>query len=150
YLMSLYPGVPDLPSAIPIVLKPGELRQGVDFGLTPVATVTVAGTVIDQQSGKGVVSEITFSRQGELRGANIFHTFSDGSGKFSFKGVPVGTYTLTASSSVPRNSQSLSVDVIDKNLTNIMVVLEQHLSIKGRVSFEVNAPELSLDQLTIG
>ena len=145
----LYPGVPDLLHAVPIRLKAGELRDGVDFRFTPMPTVNVSGTVIDQRTGSGAVAELFLYQQGDIRGGNVLTALSDALGAFQFRGVASGTYTLNADS-VPDNAQaSKTIDVPAKDLTNLNIVLETGISIRGRVAPDPEDPALSLPQLTV-
>ena len=144
-----YPGVPDLLHAVPIRLKPGELRETIDFRFTPMPTVNVSGTVVDQKTGSGVFAQLVISQQGDLRSSGLLQGLSDSSGKFQFSGVGPGTYTVAAYSTSDNAQGSRTIDVIDKDLTGLRIVLETGFSVRGRVAPDLEDPSLKLPQLSV-
>jgi hypothetical protein len=143
----LYPGVPDLLHAVPIRLNAGELRDGIDFRFTPMPTVKVSGTVVDQRTGGGAFAQILLSQLGDVRSAGLLQGLTDASGKFQFSGVGPGTYNLGASSTTDNAQGTRTVDVADKDITNLVIVLETGFSIRGRVI--PDDPALKLPQLSV-
>jgi hypothetical protein len=144
-----YPGVPDLLHAVPIRLKPGDLRETIDFRFTPMATVNVSGTVIDQRTGSGAFAQIALSQQGDLRSSGLLQGLSDASGKFQFSGVGPGTYDVRAFSTSDNAQGSRIIDVIDKDLTDLRIVLETGFSVRGRFVPDPEDPSLKLPQLSV-
>jgi hypothetical protein len=143
-----YPGDPDLLHAVAIRVKPGELRETVDFHFTVMPTVNVSGTVIDQRTGSGVFAQIYIAQQGDLRSGGILQGLSDSSGKFQFSGVSSGTYTANAFS--PDNAQGARpFNVADKDITDLKIVLETGFSIRGRVVPDPEDPTLKIPQLSV-
>lgn len=145
----LYPGVPDLAHAIPIVLKAGETRDAVDFRFTQGTTVNVSGTVVDQKTGSGVLSQLAMIAAGDVRSGGVLQSISDAAGKFQFSGVASGTYSISASSD-SGNRATKTIDVRDKDLTNLTLLLETGFSIKGQVHLSPDDPPMSLPQFSVG
>jgi hypothetical protein len=144
-----YPGVPDLLHAVPIQLNPGELRETIDFHFTPMPTVSVSGTVIDQRTGSGTFAQLILSQMGDLRSSGLLQGLSDTSGKFQFIGVASGTYTVNAYSTIDNAQGTRTIDVIDKNVTDLRIVLEAGFSVRGRVVPDPEDPSLRLPQLSV-
>jgi hypothetical protein len=144
-----YPGVPDLLHAVPIQLNPGELRETIDFHFTPMPTVSVSGTVIDQRTGSGTFAQLILSQMGDLRSSGLLQGLSDTSGKFQFIGVASGTYTVNAYSTTDNAQGTRTIDVIDKNVTDLRIVLEAGFSVRGRVVPDPEDPSLKLPQLSV-
>jgi protocatechuate 3,4-dioxygenase beta subunit len=144
-----YPGVPDLLHATPIRLKPGELRETIDLHFTPMPTVNVSGTVIDQRTGSGAFAQIALSQLGDLRSSGLLQGLSDTSGKFRFSGVAPGTYDVRAFSTSDNAQGTRTIDVIDKDLTDLKIVLETGFSVRGRVVPDPEDASLKLPQLSV-
>ena len=144
-----YPGVPDLLHAVPIRLKAGELRETVDFRFTPMPTVKISGTVIDQRTGSGAFAQLGISPQGDLRSSGLLQGLSDSSGKFQFGGVGPGTYSLIAYSTTDSAQGSQTINVIDKDVADLRIVLETGFSVRGRVVPDPEDPSLTLPQMSV-
>jgi hypothetical protein len=94
-----YPGTVTPRDATPITLRAGEERVGADFSLHLVPTATVSGTVTDPEGRQLQNVQLTLSMQ-VTAGVGLSDTrnapVAAGDGRFAFKGVPPGNYTLTA------------------------------------------------------
>jgi hypothetical protein len=145
----LYPGVPDLAHAIPIILKSGETRDAIDFRFTQGTTVHVSGKVIDQQTGSGVLSQLSMIAAGDVRSGGVLQSLSDTAGTFQFRGVASGTYTISAFSD-SGNRATKTIDVRDKDLANLTLLLETGFSIKGQVRLNPDDPPMTLPQFSVG
>jgi protocatechuate 3,4-dioxygenase beta subunit len=156
---TFYPGVVSLPAAQVITLASGEERMGADIRLTLVPAVPVAGTVVGPGgpvANIGVRLAPEFA--GDLGNEQSFEpatTITDSAGRFSFLGVPTGSYTLRAmrvppvpvpaapspssSSAPPPIPQeptlwaNMPVTVGPEGLTGVTVRLATGFRISGRV-----------------
>jgi hypothetical protein len=149
YQAWFYPGVPDLLHAVPIRINAGELREAIDFHFTPMPTVNVSGIVIDQRTGSGTFAQIALSQLGDLRSSGLLQGLSDTSGKFRFSGVAPGTYDVRAFSTSDNAQGTRTIDVIDKDLTDLKIVLETGFSVRGRVVPDPEDASLKLPQLSV-
>jgi hypothetical protein len=145
----LYPGVPDLAHAIPVILKSGETRDAIDFRFTQGTTVIVSGKVIDQQTGSGVLSQLSMIAAGDVRSGGVLQSLSDIAGTFQFRGVASGTYTVSAFSD-SGNRATKTIDVRDKDLTDLTLLLETGFSIKGQIRLNPDDPPMTLPQFSMG
>jgi len=144
----LYPGVPDLVHAVPIALKAGEIRGAVDFRFMSGTVVNVSGTVIDQRTGTGALSQLTLSPAGDVRGS-LLQSLSDTAGKFQFRGVASGSYTVSAYTDSGAQV-SKTIEVGDKDLSNLSLFLESGFSITGQVRLSPDDPSMKLPQISMG
>jgi hypothetical protein len=99
YPTQFFPAASTSTRAAAVALGSGEERSGVDFQLKPVRTMRVAGTIMGPEGPAGNMPvTLVPAETGDLSSSiETMSAFSDGSGNFSFPGVPAGQYTLRAS-----------------------------------------------------
>jgi protocatechuate 3,4-dioxygenase beta subunit len=93
-----YPGTVTSTEATPITVRAGEERTGADFVLHFVPTATVSGSVTDPEGRPLQSVQLLLMAQTSMAGLNENHVVQmmGGDGRFIAKGVPPGSYTLTA------------------------------------------------------
>ncbi len=144
-----YPGVPDVSQAAPLKLEPGEERRGIDFRLTPARAVTVSGYV---RGAPGRIMVI-LRRQGEslwvTRGPGV--AADRKTGKFFIEGVLPGAYVLEAVTmrENDRLFARLPVAVGPDGLRDVVLELRPGVKVSGRVAFDGEAPEGSLEKIRV-
>ena len=137
FTRTYYPGVIDSDAAAPVRVRPGELR-GVDFDLTRVTSVRVAGLV--RIAGGGALRPHAFvnmlPRRDILdrlrrRRASVDET----TGKFEFLNVPPGAHVLIATERIGgvRHYAYQRIEVQDQNVANLELRLEPGATVSGRV-----------------
>jgi protocatechuate 3,4-dioxygenase beta subunit len=102
-----YPGVADIAAATTITLATGEERAGLDFQLQPVPTAKVEGVVLDpegrpaQQPQLNMISSERLSAQMPQLGLQSeYGNVDQQTGRFTFRSVTPGRYTIFARSTV--------------------------------------------------
>jgi hypothetical protein len=160
-----YPGTADESQAVPVVLRPGEERSGIDITSGMVRSSAIHGTVIgvDGQPAGGQVRLVLgqpTSRTGAL--AQVVPSFGPEPGQFRIGRVPPGDYVLVAraadaSAAAPPPSVStapgtppppggparqlplwatVDVSVGNGDVNDIAVRLQHGMAISGRVVVE--------------
>lgn len=146
YVPFFYPGVTDPGQAAPLEVRAGGDLHGVDFRLARTRTVRVRGRVVSSSSGprldRGIVVFL-FPRGGmtEVRNQN---SVVDPQGNFEIRGVPPGSYVLTAfqTDRQRRFFARQSIDVGGSTVEGINLVLLPGMDLAGRVRFEDGAGKL--------
>lgn len=144
YATMYFPGTPDPGQAQPIVVGPGEAREGLMFkiGFVPVARVTGQARRPDgSHAAMATVTlrhrELKASIEGSDRSAR-----TDAQGNFTFQNVPPGDYRLTmrASSTTPAKVMDLwgQTDVVVSGdlIEGVGLSLAPASSIAGRLAFD--------------
>lgn len=143
-----YPSVSEPTQASSITLSPGEEREGIDLLVAPVTTVRVSGTVMGIGNNPGLPVRLVPTYQSEIAlEGDAPVTVTDGSGAFSFAGVPPGDYLLQSTTRL-RNVRfdaeraddlefaELPLTVGRTDIHGLVVPLRPGLRISGRFEFE--------------
>ena len=98
YPTQYYPDASTSAGAVPITLRSGEERDGVDLQLELVPTSRVSGTVTGPDGPRTVMLSLAPDSDdlSTEMGLETATTLSDASGRFTFLGVPAGQYRLRA------------------------------------------------------
>lgn len=141
-----FPGTTIASRAVAITLASGEVRTGIDFDLEYVASATVEGVVGGQGTqGRVQVSLSNTDRRVSTEAVRATSVGEDG--RFSFRNVPPGHYTVSVRQSAPGASVGLGVppavlwgsaDVIvgDGDVAAVAIPLQPALTITGQLKFE--------------
>jgi hypothetical protein len=142
YLPVYYPGTPDPQTAVPISVAAGATIGGVDLRteLGLIRPHHIRGRIIDATTGQPVgqanVSAVprTYDPYFTIAGAR-----SSAQGLFDLAGVPSGSYQIF----VTRYGEGLaglngvvSVDVADKDIENLPIVVAREFKLSGRFLME--------------
>ncbi len=136
YSSMYYPGVPDLASASPIQLAPGQQAEA-DFSTTAGPVYHVSGSIggYPQQQGMGFQF---LSQSGDDLSVPI--RFNMESGRFDVDNVPPGNYIVKAFSQVGEQSLRGELRVnVTANVENLHIVLGPALAIPVVVRMESRA-----------
>ncbi|HJT01931.1 MAG TPA: carboxypeptidase-like regulatory domain-containing protein [Terriglobales bacterium] len=137
YAPVYYPGVLQRSQAETISLRPGDEAQ-VDFSLRHIKTVEISGRVI-APDGKPVNAMIELQDAGVGDYFESHNTNTDAEGKFQLKGVPPGSYILTAYQQAsdemyPTALQELTVG--NDNIDSLTIALSRGTDFTGKVVLE--------------
>jgi hypothetical protein len=172
YQTQFYPGSQLSTSALPIAIQAGQEVNGIDFGMKPVRTWRVSGTVSGLPAS-GAVSLRLVRPDSEtlLDETEVAATVSSVDGAFTFLGVPVGEYLIkvlrvpqlprltTQIGSTVRSEQAqgvsteptlwaaVPVSVAGNDITGLTVALNTGVRASGRVVFDGARPKPTAAQL---
>ena len=121
-----YPGVPDLASAAPIQLSPGQQAEA-DFSLAPVPVYHVSGTISGQVADQGVGLALSTLSGDEL---SLPTHFNSQLGTFNLDAVPAGSYLIKVFAQ--QGLQPLRAEMrvnVASNLENLHLALAPAVSI---------------------
>ena len=162
YAPVYYPGTVAAGDAAVVPLAVGEERTSVDFQLQRVAMARVEGTVVNAtgQPTQNVQVTLTSSVQ-PMPGIGTMNARADSDGRFRLTNVPPGQYRLIARANVGGSGRggsdapeagrgggrgnlpppirlwgSLDVPVDGRNLADILITLQQGLTVSGRIAFD--------------
>jgi len=165
YAPVYFPGTVAAAQAGTVTLNIGEERASVDFQLVRVPLARIEGTVVNSTGQPIDNVQITLTDAApSVPGAVTMGTRIDAEGRFQLANVPPGSYRLTARAVVsqpgaagqqqgpfggragrgglgPQSTAvrlwgSVEVPVDGRNLTNVLVPLQQGLTVTGRIAFQ--------------
>ncbi len=158
-----FPGTVSTAQAGTVTLNLGEERSGVDFQLQRVAMARIDGIVVNSTGQTTDNVQITLTDpSAPMAGAVSMAARADSEGRFHLSNVPPGSYRLIARAAVAQSGApagpaqpggramrplgpqsttirfwgSVDIPVDGRNLTNVVVTLQQGLTVSGRVSFQ--------------
>lgn len=156
YATVFFPGTTSAAAATPVAVAAGEERSGVDLTLQLVRTSRIEGTV---SSPAGVAPEsvrLLIVPAGPavsgLPGAMMFNnTRPDSDGRFTFRGIAPGGYTLTARAAGGLWATA-DVAVDGETVSGVRLDLAPGLTIAGRIVVDAPAalvPDLSAARIML-
>jgi hypothetical protein len=178
YAPVYYPGTVSAAQAGAVMLGLGEERTSVDFQLQRVPLARIDGTVVNSSGQPSDAVQITLTDPAAPAAGGItMAARADAEGRFHLSNVPPGTYRLVARAAVaqpgapagqgplggrgvrqlgPQSTAlrlwgAVDVPVDGRNLTNVLVTLQQGLTVSGRVAFQgtMQQPPADLTRLRV-
>lgn len=166
YAPVYFPGTVSAAQAATVTLNVGEERGSVDFQLVRVPLARIDGTVVNSTGQATDNVQITLTdAAATVPGTITMGARADGDGRFHLANVPPGSYRLIARAAVPQPGSAprppgplggvrplgpmstavrlwgnVDVAVDGRNLTNVLVTLQQGLTVSGRIAFQGSAP----------
>lgn len=159
YAPVCFPGTMTPSSATAVPLGVSEERSGIDFQLQLAPLARVEGTVINPTGAALQGLQVMMNASGDVS-AETRSARPDADGRFRIPGVPPGQYTITARASInaprepsPANAQEkmnegraqteptrlwalMDVAVDGRNLTNVILQMQQGMTISGHIAFD--------------
>ena len=140
--LAFYPGTADPAQAIPIQLRAGDERLGVDFRLAPPHIVRVRGRLVPAperpQEVVLALAPLAGGAAGMFASGPQPSGHIDAGGAFEFRGVTSGSYALTAVGDRLRGH--LLVEAASDNIDGLELALKPAVELKGRVRFDGDSP----------
>ena len=178
YAPVYFPGTVSAAQAGTVPLNIGEERGSVDFQLVRVPLAHIDGTVVNSTGQPTENVQITLTDAGtSVPGAITMGVRADADGRFHLANVPPGSYRLIARAAVAQPGSpssasgpfggrgarplgpmstavrlwgSVDVPVDGRNLTNVLVTLQQGLTLSGRIAFQGStAPPADLTRIRV-
>ena len=135
YLPAYYPGTPDADAALSFDVAAGAETRGIDFRLSRSRTVSIRGHV----TNKAVPGhpQISVNLNSGFRGGGV-SIVADGAGKFEFRRVVPGSYTLQASVEGGDTFYAARqhIEVHDEDVDNLNLTIVPGVPVEGRVRVE--------------
>jgi len=135
------PGVLQMDQAQPVVLSAGEEAQA-DLAMRRIKLVEVAGRVIGPDGSPALRSYVQLSQAGISDWSGELGAETDSKGEFSIKGVPPGTYYISASVRDKEKYYNArqKVEVAEAKIEGVVLSLGSGATIHGRVRTATGAP----------
>ena len=178
YAPVYFPGTVSAAQAGTVPLNIGEERASVDFQLVRVPLARIDGTVVNSTGQPADNVQITLTDAAtSVPGAITMGVRADADGRFHLANVPPGSYRLIARAAVSQPGSpssapgpfggrgvrplgpmstavrlwgSVDVPVDGRNLTNVLVTLQQGLTLSGRIAFQGStAPPADLTRIRV-
>jgi protocatechuate 3,4-dioxygenase beta subunit len=137
---SYFPGTLNPAAATQIDVPPGTTFTGVDWTMPVIPTVSISGKAINGLTGQPLrVSTTSIMLSSDNETSGTVATGSDG--KFEFRSVEPGVYTLSATvagseeTHAARVAARMEVDVQDKDVEGVSLVLQPGFTVPGRIVF---------------
>jgi len=167
-----FPGTVSVAQAGAVMLNIGEERTGVDFQLQRVAMARIDGIVVNSTGQATDNVQITLTDPAApMAGAISMAARADSEGRFRLSNVPPGSYRLIARAAVAQSGApaaqgpfggramrplgpqstaarlwgSVDIPVDGRNMTNVVVTLQQGLTVSGRLSFQGTTAQAPAD-----
>jgi protocatechuate 3,4-dioxygenase beta subunit len=130
-----FPGVLQLDQAQAVVLRAGEEMQA-DFAMRRIKLVEVAGRVMGVDGAPESRAFVRLSAAGVQDWFTGLGVSTDSKGDFSIKGVPPGSYHITASTYErgTEHSTRRKIEVGESNIDSLVLSLSGGATIHGRVT----------------
>jgi uncharacterized GH25 family protein len=147
YAPVFYPGVLQVDQAQPVALGPGDEVEA-DFAMRHVKTVEVAGRVVSSDGNPATRCYVQLDVP-EAGWNDGFSASTSAKGEFSIKGVPPGSYVLTAQESDAdiRHMTRQKLEVGNDNLDSLVIAFGKGTNIRGRIV--AASPGSALDRIRI-
>jgi hypothetical protein len=141
YLLTYYPGTPDINNATPIDVKSGN-DLALDFVAPKQQLYTISGKVVDPNpiaSANGTLPAVTLSiafqtLTGQSGTFTMPSAYDPATGNFTMRDVLPGAYILQAAA--PPSSARMPVEVTNSNVEGLAVVVDSGININGRFLVE--------------
>lgn len=132
-----YPATIDPAAAVAIDLEQGATIGSIDLRMVRAPTVNVRGRVINGAAGPDAGSLIVSIRSRDENGTN--RSTQASMGLFEITGVPPGSYEITAAQNIQPSNRlhgRLLLEVADRDVENLTLLLEPGFTLNGNVSIE--------------
>jgi protocatechuate 3,4-dioxygenase beta subunit len=145
YKRIFHPDTSDPARATVIEVSPGSEATGVDIALEePVATYSISGRVVDGEKGQPVAgARLALEKIGErIQTYSNFGT-ANALGEFTIDNVVPGKYTFSimADRGNERALESTPVEVIDGNVSGVVLRLTSGATVSGVIAIENESPQ---------
>lgn len=167
YPTTYYGGSMSAARAAVVTLKSGESRAAVDIQIQPVTAATVSGTVMGPRGPEGnlglrLVPSSSDEFTAELLRMNAI-TVTDRLGRFTFLGVPTGSYVLRSERVPPRGPgaaadapipddptlwAAVPLTVGDEGVRDLALTLNHGARFKGRLEWDGTARQPTPARIT--
>jgi hypothetical protein len=138
YLATYYPGTLMAAGATAIQVAGNDERSGVDIQVMPVAAASITGTVVTPLA-PGVAVQVSLLPEDPTNSTTTMGTRVQQEGRFTFRGVPPGRYTVLAQT-VAQPPQMTMINGVPSPPTGAPPRLEDNQRLWGRTDVSVDGP----------
>jgi Carboxypeptidase regulatory-like domain len=151
YSATYYPGVTDVSRALSVKVQPGQTLDGITFHLVASPTRNLSGTVTDSRTGNPVRAVLQLISAVRGAGTIARTSQSNETGKYEFRGVPAGSYSVIAVQLPDEAALGVgTVDLQDKDVSGFNLSLKVLGSLRGRIVVEGGGALPNLTRVNIG
>ena len=156
YASVFHPGTTDVTAAVPVQVRAGEERTGINFRMQFVPTARVDGRVVDHMGQPVANVQVTLSPRSNLTtveqglmAMEVGLILAGGAGRsgtdgtFSIQGVQPGKYTLYSRISAASSLYGTAdLDVEGRDVQGLSVMLHPGVRVSGTLVFESKADKV--------
>jgi len=141
YAPVYFPGVLQMDQAQAVVLSAGEEARA-DIAMRHMKLVEVSGRILGPDGGAAMQSYVSLSQVGVDDWGGELSSGTDGSGEFSIKGVPPGSYFIRAGMQDKGKFYNTrqKIEVGEAKVEGVLLSLGSGATIRGRVRTASGAP----------
>jgi len=141
YAPLLYPGVLQIDQAQPVVVTAGEEAHA-DFAMRRIKTTEVAGRVVGADGSPASRAYVALRVPNVNDWGGGVASGTDSKGEFSIKGVPPGSYILSASQSEQGRHYHAQqkVEVGEEKIDSIVIAIGRGAKLQGRIIASDSGP----------
>jgi hypothetical protein len=135
YAPVFYPGVIQLDQAQPVALAAGEEVRA-EFAMRQVKTVEVAGRVLTADGKAASSATVLLYISDTVGWSNPLNTNTNSRGEFTIKGVPPGSYIVSAQQPEEEGRRLFAeqkLEVGNENIDSILLAFTQGATVRGRI-----------------
>ena len=156
-----FPGTADPAAAIPITLKAGEERTGVDFAITFLPTAAISGVIRGPDGSPPKLAQASMLRPNALvSSGNTLFIRPDAEGRFTVSEVAPGNYVLAARGSMQSSTDPApgpmaiasmplwamtDVSVTGQDISGLELKLAPGLNVSGKLVFQSETATAGVD-----
>jgi protocatechuate 3,4-dioxygenase beta subunit len=151
HLPVYYPGTTDQSAAAPVEVESGQTVAGLLFTLTRGRAFRVQVQVPNATGMTGTIMAALRPRKAMSVAGDLRMSVVDPKGRVNFQGVSPGSFTLSVSAASEEGkpwSASMDIDIVDRDETNLSLVLAPALELPGEIRAE-DAPNIALKSLRV-
>lgn len=153
-IMTCFPNVSQMSEATALEIKDSTEVTAIDIRLSRTRTVTVQGRITGVPPGAGAITILNLNTGSAGPMGNAIHPrayVQSADGKFEFKNVPPGSYTLHTLATGLGNAPFVvkaKVEVGDQPVTDLLVPALVPFEIKAKINAEAG-PELKMGSIRV-
>jgi protocatechuate 3,4-dioxygenase beta subunit len=146
FAVTFFPGTSKPSAAQAVSVRPGADAPNVSFALTPAVMARVAGTLVDG-TGRPLAGKDLMLMPSETTGSALVmlaRSVADANGRFTFRNVPPGTYTIQAFGAPAGDGGNLGAmafgyqtfTVDGRDLDSLTVTVPAPRTLRGHITFD--------------
>ena len=137
YVATYFPGTTQSSAATPVRMGVSEQAGGIDIRLQSVESATVRGTVVMPDGTPATARVQLLDAMMPIAGLGVHFRNTDSKGRFSFDGIPPGSYLVLTQKSQPAAAGELTaamtVQAHAEGMDEVTLALQPGITVSGRL-----------------